>query len=124
MTQSDSVIEESVDDSGLANTPSNFLTKIEVARIRSYARNPRRQENPEYARIKASIRAEGLDQPLVVTQEPGEADYVLQAGGNTRLRILKELHQETEENRFFMVDCLIKPWVHESHLLFAHLREN
>ncbi|RLA20060.1 MAG: chromosome partitioning protein ParB, partial [Gammaproteobacteria bacterium] len=100
------------------------MTKIEVARIRSYARNPRRQENPEYDRIKASIRAEGLDQPLVVTQEPGEADYVLQAGGNTRLRILKALHHETGENRFFTVDCLIKPWVHESNLLFAHLREN
>jgi ParB family protein of integrating conjugative element (PFGI_1 class) len=124
VTQSDSVIEECVDDSGLADTSSNFITKIEVARIRSYVRNPRRQENPEYDRIKASIRAEGLDQPLVVTQEPGEVDYVLQAGGNTRLRILKELHQETEENRFFMVDCLIKPWVHESNLLFAHLREN
>ena len=124
MTQSDSVVEECVDDSGLADTSSNFITKIEVARICSYARNPRRQENPEYDRIKASIRTEGLDQPLVVTQEPNEVNYVLQAGGNTRLRILKELHQETGENRFSRVDCLIKPWVHESNLLFAHLREN
>ena len=73
--------------------------QVDVACIRHYARNPRRQTNPEYQRIKASIRAEGLDQPLVITQEPGADDYVLHAGGNTRLRILKELYEETAEER-------------------------
>jgi len=105
-------------------THTETITCIEVARIHNYALNPRRQENPEYDRIKASIRAEGLDQPLVITQEPGAENYVLQAGGNTRLRILKELYEETGEHRFYRVNCLFKPWAHESSVLFAHLREN
>ena len=109
-------------DHELAHTET--ITRIEVTRIHNYALNPRRQENPEYDRIKASIRAEGLDQPLVITQEPGVEDYVLQAGGNTRLRILKELYEENGEDRFYRVNCLFKPWAQESNVLFAHLREN
>lgn len=97
---------------------------LSIDRIHCYSQNPRRQINPEYDRIKASIRAEGLDQPLVITQKPGETGYVLQAGGNTRLQILKSLYEETGEERFYWVDCLLKPWVEESTVLLAHLREN
>tara|TARA_R110001592_G_scaffold363329_1_gene684177 strand:- start:9390 stop:10913 length:1524 start_codon:yes stop_codon:yes gene_type:complete len=105
-------------------THPETITRIEVTRIHNYALNPRRQANPEYDRIKASIRVEGLDQPLVITQAPGVEDYVLLAGGNTRLRILKELYEESGEERFYRVNCLFKPWVQESSVLFAHLREN
>ena len=41
--------------------------RLEVTQIKAYERNPRRSENPEYDRIKASIQANGLDQPLIVT---------------------------------------------------------
>ena len=109
---------------GQGLTHTETITRIEVTRIHNYALNPRRQTNPEYDRIKASIRAEGLDQPLVITQEPGAEEYVLQAGGNTRLRILKELYEETGEDRFYRVNCLFKPWAQKSSVLFAHLREN
>ena len=98
--------------------------RLEVTRIKAYDRNPRRTENPEYDRIKASIRADGMDQPLVVTCKPGETDYVVGAGGNTRLHILQALYGETGEERFQWVDCLFKPWNHESDVLLAHLREN
>ncbi len=98
--------------------------RVDVTRISHYARNPRRQTNPEYQRIKASIRAEGLDQPLVITQEPGAEEYVLHTGGNTRLRILKELYEETADERYRWVDCVVRPWSQESTVLFAHLREN
>jgi len=98
--------------------------RLPINRIHCYAGNPRRQINPEYDRIKASIRAEGLDQPLVVTQKPGDTDYLLQAGGNTRLAVLKALYAETGEVRFESIDCLIKPWLEESSVLLAHLREN
>ncbi len=98
--------------------------RLEITRIKAYDRNPRRSENPEYDRIKASIRAEGMDQPLVVTCRSGETDYVVGAGGNTRLHILQALHQETSDERFYWVDCLFKPWHHESDVLLAHLREN
>ena len=111
--------------SALEQSPStDKVARVEVSRIHHYARNPRRQPNPEYARIKASIQAEGLDQPLVLSQKPGESEYVLHSGGNTRLRILKELLDETGDERFRWVDCVIKPWSQESNVLFAHLREN
>ena len=100
------------------------LSRVDVTRIHHYSRNPRRQLNPEYDRIKASIQAEGLDQPLVLSQEPGSSEYVLHSGGNTRLTILQELFEETGNERFRWIDCVIKPWSQESSVLFAHLREN
>ena len=98
--------------------------QVEVTRIKVYERNPRRAENPEYDRIKASIRAQGMDQPLVITCRPGETEYVVHAGGNTRLRILKELYGETGAARFGRIHCLLRPWTRESDVLLAHLREN
>lgn len=97
---------------------------LDVQRIKTYERNPRRSENPEYDRIKASIRATGLDQPLVVTQPPGSIDYIVHSGGNTRLLALKDLYEETSDPRFGQIHCLFKPWVCESDVLLAHLREN
>ena len=98
--------------------------QVDVRSIRHYPGNPRRKSNPEYQRIKASIRYAGLDQPLIITQEPGKQDYVLHSGGNTRLQILQELFAETSEVRYRLVDCVFRPWDGESSVLFAHLREN
>ncbi|MEE4281911.1 MAG: ParB family protein [Pseudomonadales bacterium] len=106
------------------SSSAHGISRVDVTHIHHYSRNPRRQQNPEYDRIKASIRAEGLDQPLVLSQEPGASDYVLHSGGNTRLSILKDLFEETGDDRFRWVDCVVKPWSQESNLLFAHLREN
>ena len=97
---------------------------MSIAKIHPYDRNPRQGRNPEYDRIKASIRAKGLDQPLVITQRPDSSDYIVHAGGNTRLLILKELYEETGEERFSRVPCLFKPWHREADVLLAHLREN
>ncbi len=74
------------------NTGSRAL-RLEITRINLYERNPRRSKNPEYDRIKASILMSGMDQPLLITKRPGEKDYIVQAGGNTRLQILKELFE-------------------------------
>lgn len=62
---------------------------IDISRIQPYEHNPRHGRNPEYDRIRDSIRNTGLDQPLVVTQRPDATDFVVHAGGNTRLIILK-----------------------------------
>ena len=43
---------------------------VDSSKIRPYERNPRQGRNPEYDRIKDSIRNNGLDQPLVITQRP------------------------------------------------------
>ena len=53
------------------------LVMLPLTRVRPYEHNPRHGINPEYQRIKASIVAEGMDQPLVVTQRPGESDYIV-----------------------------------------------
>lgn len=97
---------------------------VPIDRVRPYARNPRHGRNPEFDRIKASIRANGLDQPLVITQAPETDDYVVHSGGNTRLVALQELYAETGDPKFSRIPCLFKPWGRESDVLLAHLREN
>ena len=97
---------------------------VEIARIQPYERNPRHGRNPEYDRIKDSIRNNGLDQPLVITQRPDAEDYIVHAGGNTRLMVLKELFEETSDLRYAQVPCVFRPWGRESDVLLAHLREN
>ncbi len=61
------------------------LVWIPVGRIRAYERNPRQSENPAYGGIKASIHVDGMLQPLIVTRRLSDEDYVVAAGGNTRL---------------------------------------
>lgn len=100
------------------------LVVLDASLIHPYEHNPRRAPNTEFDRIKASIRADGLGQPLVVTQRPDEADYIVHAGGNTRLRVLKELFEETGDRRFAAVPCVIRPWTREADVLLAHLKEN
>lgn len=116
------------DDTSNHATPSSMTEvlpiTLPIAQLRAYEKNPRQGDNPEYARIKASIRAYGLDQPLIVTQRPDQSDYVLHTGGNTRLKVLQELSQETGERRFAEAPCLVRPWTGEVDVLLAHLREN
>ncbi len=97
---------------------------LDVCCIKPYEHNPRRNVNPEYDRIKDSIRSSGLDQLLVITQRPQATDYIVHAGGNTRLLILKELYEETGDTQFARVPCLFRLWNCESDVLLAHLREN
>ncbi len=106
-----------------AGAQARFLW-LPVTEIRPYDRNPRRADNPETDRIEASIRAGGMDQPLVVTQRPGDEHFTVQAGGNTRLGILQALFAETGDPRFAHVHCLFRPWRRESDVLLAHLKEN
>lgn len=50
--------------------------------------------------------------------------YIPLVGGNTRLKILQELYQETGDERFGTVNCVYRPWKDESQVLLAHLRES
>ena len=117
-------IPESDIHSGRELTNESEVMVLDVSRINNYERNPRHSDNPEYDRIKSSIRNNGLDQPLVITQRPQETDYIVCAGGNTRLKILKELHAESGDPGFARAPCVLKPWSSESEVLVAHLREN
>lgn len=100
------------------------MIKLPLDQIRRYERNPRRFGNEHYDEIRESIRQRGLDQPLVVTQRPGEPYYVLKKGGGTRWQALNELWEETSDKRFFELECVFEPYSNELDLFVGHGIEN
>ena len=103
---------------------SNELLYIDIDNIYSYDKDPRSTKNPEHERILDSIRMQGLDQPLVVSKKPGAKRFTIQAGGNTRLSIMKSLYKSTKETRFARVPCRVRLWQGDAEAILAHLREN
>ncbi len=98
---------------------------LKLNQIRPYDRNPRQTKNPKYDSIKESIRQQGgLNNNFNVTRRPGDEYYMIQSGGNTRYAILKELYEETRDERFNTVQCLFVPWQNEASILSNHLVEN
>ncbi len=98
--------------------------ELDVDHIRTYEHNPRRADNAKFLEIKESIRASGIRNPLTVTRRPGEAHFIVEAGGNTRLFAMQQLWRESGEARFARLSVLFRPWRSESHVLIAHLIEN
>ena len=74
--------------------------------------------------IKESIRERGVIQRIVVTKRPGSDRFVLAQGGNTRLRCLRELQEETGNRKFATTLCEFRVWTTESDLLIGHCIEN
>lgn len=98
---------------------------LKLEQIRPYDQNPRQTKNPKYDSIKDSIRQQGgLNNNFNVTRRPGDEYYMIQSGGNTRYAILKELYEETKDDRFNIVQCLFVPWKDEASILSNHLIEN
>ncbi|MYH90521.1 MAG: hypothetical protein F4128_06935, partial [Gammaproteobacteria bacterium] len=98
---------------------------LTLDQLTEYSRNPRKAPNAEFDTLKASYLKTGADKTLlVVTRRPGEELYFPAAGGNTRLRILKELWEETGTEKYFRINCKFVPWVDESQVLIDHLSEN
>ncbi|WP_426780905.1 ParB family protein [Pseudomonas syringae] len=107
----------------IADTPM-VLTLDELS---AYEHNPRTVTNAKYQEIKDSIRVRGLDQPPQVTRRPGEKNFIIRNGGNTRLSILRELYSETGDERFYRISVLFRPWDGERGEIIAltgHLAEN
>ncbi len=110
---------------------SKYIT-VTLDKLRPYEHNPRKTLNPNFEMIKESIRRRGLDHKPNITQRPGEPFYIIADGGNTRIQALKELFTETQDQRFWSIECLYKPWKGESadsveaelDLLIGHLIEN
>ena len=98
---------------------------LSLAEIKSYEHNPRRAENPEFYRLKDSIASRrGLTTPLTVTKRPGDARFTIAAGGNSRLQVLNELFDETQDEIFNRVTCQFVPWDSDCQVLANHLIEN
>jgi ParB family protein of integrating conjugative element (PFGI_1 class) len=98
--------------------------ELDVDQIKPYESNPRRTQNPRFADIKASIRACGVRNPITVTRRPGEAHFIVESGGNTRLLAVQQLWSETGDARFARLSVRFRPWRNESQVLIAHLIEN
>ena len=119
--KSEHLAEPNVDDVLL----DRALLTLPINKIEPYERNPRRQENPNYAKIKESIAKDGLNQPLVVTRRPNQGHFVIYKGGNTRLKAMTELYDESGDYRFRFIDCCFIPWSgFESDAIIGHLQEN
>lgn len=99
---------------------------VDVDRVSFFSGNPRRSANEKYEEIKESIRSSGLDNPLPISRRPDDpvGHYIIYKGGNTRLRALKELWEETKDQRFLKVRCEFHPFISDTDALIAHLREN
>lgn len=104
------------------------LITVTLDKLRPYEGNPRRTKNPAFDEIKASIKARGLDH-VPNTQRPGDDFYTIADGGNTRLQALNELFKETQDLRFWSIECVFKPWEgddvdSEINMIIGHLAEN
>lgn len=97
---------------------------VTIDNVVPFNRNPRRSRNPLYEEIKESIRNKGLDHPPIVTRKSPSDPYMIKKGGNTRLSILKELWEETQELRFYRIDCDFEPWTSDLDNLISHMVEN
>jgi ParB family protein of integrating conjugative element (PFGI_1 class) len=109
----------------LTDPVSTTQMVLKLDDIIPYDKNPRREKNPAYDDIKASIRSKKqLNNNFNVTRRPGDEKFMVESGGNTRLQILKELYHETGDEAFNTVHCLFVPWKSEAAVLSAHLIEN
>ena len=106
--------------------PFNGLSmQVSIYEIDFFEKNPRHSHDPEmYAQIKESIRASGVQQPVHITKRPNANKYVLAQGGNTRLKIVKELYEETGDSRFSQMPCIYTEYTNDENILIAHLIEN
>lgn len=107
----------------IADTP----LVVSVDDVLPWEDNPRTTRNPKYDELKESIRNRGLDTPPPVTRRPGEKKYRIRNGGNTRIAILKELFQETNDPRYQRINVLFRPWDQvrgEIIMLTGHLAED
>ncbi len=103
---------------------SRMAMKVSVFDIEPYHKNPRTVTNEYYEEIKESIRQKGLEQSFSITRRPGDLKYTIRAGGNTRLRALRELYNETKDSKYLMIDVFFEPYTKEQDLLVSHLMEN
>lgn len=106
------------------NPVSEMPMVLTLDQLRPNPDNPRTGRNPRFDEIKSSIKARGLDSVPKVTKEPGSDVYIFSDGGNTRFEILSELWNETQDERFYRLHVLFKPWPGRLQCVIGHLAEN
>lgn len=109
---------------GVTDVFDGSVSTLHINDIDVYEHNPRTKPNPLYEEIKNSIRVKGILNHISVTKRPGSQRYTVYGGGNTRLRIARELFNEERDNRFANLTVIIKRWAGEANTIGAHLAEN
>lgn len=99
------------------------LLTLAIDEIDDYEHNPRVGRNPRYDELKASIRADGITNPITVTRRNAHAKYTPYGGGNTRLQVARELYAEGDQ-RFARLRVAVKAWPGDAQVISAHLAEN
>lgn len=111
-----------------SSSPSPLLTAtvltIPIRDIGYYEKNPRTDPNECFEDIKESIRLAGLDSIMQVMRLPGATTYTVAKGGNTRLRALKELFEETRDAKFEQITAQLVPFKGHPAAIADHLKEN
>ena len=106
-------------------SPANHNeSPISIRDIQVFRHNPRKSPNPLYHEIKDSIKSDGLSTPLHVVFHPDEQCWVLSRGGQTRLSILTELYNETNDSDFLHPSVVVEPYVSDCKLVVQHVVEN
>jgi len=97
---------------------------LPLALIKIFEHNSRVAKNVKYEELKSSIVQTGFRDTLSVTLIPNEQLYTLSAGGGTRFTILKELYEETKDEKYNQVKVVFSVYVSEEVLLYNHWSEN
>ncbi len=108
----------------IGNQDERYSARINLDELVEYEQNIRTEVNPRYAEIKESIRVQGITNQLSVTKHPITGKFIPFAGGNTRIRILKELFAETGDIKYKNLDVVVMPFTDHISLLINHFAEN
>ncbi len=99
--------------------------QLGIEDIQVYEHNPRTARNAQFDEIKEALRIDGLGKVLLhVTKRPGDSVYTLSYGGGTRFKAIQELWEETKDDRFRAVRCLIQPFDSDLRVRADHIKEN
>jgi len=102
-----------------------IILSLTLDEIENYEDNPRFVEGDKYARTKASIRATGGKSiTLNVTMLKDRKMYTTLFGGGSRLKALKELYEETRDQRYYRFNANVFDNPGDLALHSFHLSEN
>jgi ParB family protein of integrating conjugative element (PFGI_1 class) len=97
---------------------------LEVTQIDPYDGNPRQFENEAIEDLRTSLTANGYTDAMVVTRRREGDRFMLAAGSNTTLKVLKELWENTGDEKYRYINCIFQPFESEARVLAQHLGEN
>ncbi len=103
------------------------MQSIDVSDIDPNPFNPRQVDNNRFNELKESIRKIGLQQYFAVAYNPKKQRYATTKGGNTRLRVIQTLYQETGDKVFREIPCIVEEFdveKNKAQSIIAQLIEN